>query len=301
MTSTTAAIPPHILPALQLPSPTISPSSSADNLFLYPQPLPRPTSHYLPFSTYSQPTSASTSSSSLSSATLSPTKRSRASTRPSSSDLSSLDSMGFSFKDKDHSRVKLSDIHVVRPGVPAVARVSRRSSSHGRFTLKGIKKKKSLLSLLSLISDATNPSPSSSATVESLYHFSPYNSPVDSAIPRCESPTNEKLGKTHGMRKEDETEEDDYEETDKYIRKNVWLKRHNMQLHPYPLDAPYMQAYDSILLDKSVSFTLFRRIYLICFIFTATDTQTSYYADSTLTAPPASTTTARSHQQLYLI
>lgn len=36
----------------------------------------------------------------------------------------------------------------------------------------------------------------------------------------------------------------------KFIPKSIWAKRHNMKLHPYHQDVPYMQAYDPILLDR---------------------------------------------------
>lgn len=36
----------------------------------------------------------------------------------------------------------------------------------------------------------------------------------------------------------------------KFVPKSIWAKRHNMKLHPYHQDVPYMQAYDPILLDR---------------------------------------------------
>ena len=42
----------------------------------------------------------------------------------------------------------------------------------------------------------------------------------------------------------------DQESSKKFIPKSIWAKRHNMKLHPYPQDGPYMQAYDPILLDR---------------------------------------------------
>jgi hypothetical protein len=44
--------------------------------------------------------------------------------------------------------------------------------------------------------------------------------------------------------------EQDQESSKKFIPKNKWSKRHNMKLHPYHHDVPYMQAYDPILLDR---------------------------------------------------
>lgn len=42
----------------------------------------------------------------------------------------------------------------------------------------------------------------------------------------------------------------DHESSEKFIPKSIWAKRHNMKLHPYHQDVPYMQAYDPILLDR---------------------------------------------------
>jgi hypothetical protein len=42
----------------------------------------------------------------------------------------------------------------------------------------------------------------------------------------------------------------DQESSKKFIPKSIWAKRHNMKLHPYHQDVPYMQAYDPILLDR---------------------------------------------------
>lgn len=42
----------------------------------------------------------------------------------------------------------------------------------------------------------------------------------------------------------------DHESSKKFIPKSIWAKRHNMKLHPYHQDVPYMQAYDPILLDR---------------------------------------------------
>lgn len=42
----------------------------------------------------------------------------------------------------------------------------------------------------------------------------------------------------------------DQESSKMFIPKSTWTKRHNMKLHPYHQDVPYMQAYDPILLDR---------------------------------------------------
>lgn len=42
----------------------------------------------------------------------------------------------------------------------------------------------------------------------------------------------------------------DEEKVDKFQRKNHFLIKSGMKHHPYPDEAPYMQAYDPILLDK---------------------------------------------------
>lgn len=42
----------------------------------------------------------------------------------------------------------------------------------------------------------------------------------------------------------------EHESPERFIPKSIWAKRHNMKLHPYHQDVPYMQAYDPIILDR---------------------------------------------------
>jgi hypothetical protein len=49
---------------------------------------------------------------------------------------------------------------------------------------------------------------------------------------------------------EADTEAHDLDKACKFQPKNHFLTRHGMKHHPYPADAPYMQAYDPVLLDK---------------------------------------------------
>jgi hypothetical protein len=49
---------------------------------------------------------------------------------------------------------------------------------------------------------------------------------------------------------EPDTSTQDEERTDGFQRKTHFLTRQGMKHHPYPHDAPYMQAYDPVLLDK---------------------------------------------------
>lgn len=50
----------------------------------------------------------------------------------------------------------------------------------------------------------------------------------------------------------------DSESTDTFIEMDNWLTRNNTKVHPYIIDAPYMQAYNSVPLQRLVYFIEFR-------------------------------------------
>ncbi|KAF8899220.1 hypothetical protein BD779DRAFT_68171 [Infundibulicybe gibba] len=239
MASTSAA-----RPVSHLPSPPSSASPVADH-FTLSQRRPQVASHYRPFSI------VSSSSNDDSCPPLQRKPRPLSLARPfSSSNLSALATMGFNFKDigggrdKEHSRLrKVSDSHKARPSPLArttsstsVALDRPSSSSGGRFINK-IKKKKSFVSLFT---DVTSNPPG------------PVPPPSGSPNPLVE----EQEEPAPHTKPEQRDEEDDYEVTDRFVRKNIWIKRNSMKLHPYPSEAPYMQAYDPILLEKCVIFCI---------------------------------------------
>ncbi|KAF9469742.1 hypothetical protein BDZ94DRAFT_1231356 [Collybia nuda] len=125
---------------------------------------------------------------------------------------------------------------------PTESGTDRPLSSHGIFTLsksKGLKKKRSLASLLSAASE------SNIITTPVTQSLSLGSSPLGILAPITASPVDEQPN--NGP---DETWKPARRPINNFIRKNTWLKRENMKVHPYPLEAPYMQAYDPILLEN---------------------------------------------------
>jgi hypothetical protein len=45
---------------------------------------------------------------------------------------------------------------------------------------------------------------------------------------------------------------EEIDECDHFVPKNIWAKRYNMKLHPYHEKVAYMQAYDTISLERQV-------------------------------------------------
>lgn len=161
--------------------------------------------------------------------------------------------MGFRLKDKTREKElararTLSDLTATRPPSPSrpipplPINAERPSCSHGRFTLNRVKKK-SLVSILS--AEATTAQPSTSSPTPDMR-----SSPLVNEVSFMSYPIEETADASKVQDEEDE--EDDYGDTDKYVRKNIWVTRHNTKLHPYGSDAPYMQSYDPILLSKYV-------------------------------------------------
>ncbi|KAK0208674.1 hypothetical protein DFS33DRAFT_464431 [Desarmillaria ectypa] len=187
------------------------------------------TSHYRPFSTYYHPGTEEPHY---------PLKRRRSSVFVhSASGLSSFGNMVFKYKDKDSDPP--------RPSSPATR--SRKDSdltTSTRFKIpKTLRKKRSIAA--SLASDvavmphtptlllSTNGSPSSSPA-----------SPTEEKSPRTGSFPADIAGP------EDDDDGEDSAKPPKYRKKNTWSRNdYGVKLHPYPKEAPYMRAYDSIYLD----------------------------------------------------
>lgn len=228
--------------------------SSADTLTPLRPPRSPGSGHYRTYSTYI--------SEDLSEGHPQPRPRRRSIIRPSSS----FSSMGFSFKDrtkevkeiqKEQGRprkmsdsVKTSGNTAVRPLSPlnssATSSTDRPSSIFTLHKPKGLKKKRSLASLLSAASESNIGSTSVTQSTSSPGALG--SSPLGTSTPITASPVDERPNSGgDAVRKPLRKPEN------KFVRKNTWLKRENMKVHPYPLEAPYMQAYDPILLEKCVS------------------------------------------------
>ncbi|KAJ3485484.1 hypothetical protein NLJ89_g11897 [Agrocybe chaxingu] len=98
-----------------------------------------------------------------------------------------------------------------------------------------VKKKRSMVSLFN-----SSESPSSDD--------SPLRSPSLSLSSPQKTEDTPKLSSRKRMLKN--TKQGDIDPAHHFVPKSVWAKRHNMKLHPYQGDAPYMQAYDPILLES---------------------------------------------------
>jgi hypothetical protein len=160
--------------------------------------------------------------------------------------------MGIGFKDKAKANKNLSPIHlhVAEPIEIKICTptqipprhynvLQRPATSSGVIrpasTLHRVKKKRSMTSLFT----ATDPSTSSAVSPLSGHHLlSPLLSPPQT--PNSSASTSKR---TRFL-------DQDHESSKTFIPKSIWAKRHNMKLHPYHQDVPYMQAYDPILLDR---------------------------------------------------
>jgi hypothetical protein len=102
-------------------------------------------------------------------------------------------------------------------------------------------KKLSLASLLSLQSSSDvdeSPSPSSSES----------SSPLSLSISHGDLSVTD--ASSVNSCEDDYLEDDNDERTDRFQEKSYLSTRHGMKLHPYHDEAPYMQAYDPMLLEK---------------------------------------------------
>jgi hypothetical protein len=107
-------------------------------------------------------------------------------------------------------------------------------------SLRRVKKKRSISSLfpsadgevLPLVLDIVTTSPPTSPTTDHLPPVPPLENRKMSVVPEAV------------------VETQDEERVDEFQRKNHFLIKSGMKHHPYTDEAPYMQAYDPILLDK---------------------------------------------------
>ena len=135
--------------------------------------------------------------------------------------------------------------------------IDRPSTSNGLLTLpreKGLKKKRSLSSLLSAASEGSTNTFLSRSTSPSPVYRSPLGtsdslqlSSVDEAIAKDDASANAP---------EEEKRRPKRKPTNNFVQKNTWLRRQNMKVHPYPLEATYMQAYEALQLEKCVAFII---------------------------------------------
>jgi hypothetical protein len=192
----------------------------------------------------------------------------------------SLSGMGFSFKDRKdkekekekghpktvHNPPKAFNTFPGRPGSPLRSATThlqdatdRPSTSNGLFNTfpkeKGLRKKRSLSSLLSAASEV---SPTTSTLPSRSGSSSPYPQPPRSPLGRSNStklsPVDESGAPDNAAIKTgEEKPRPRRRPVNNFVRKNTWLKRQNMKVHPYPLEATYMQAYEPLQLEKCVA------------------------------------------------
>jgi hypothetical protein len=152
---------------------------------------------------------------------------------------------------------KLPDSPLRYATTPPLA-TDRPSTSNGFLTLpkeKGLRKKRSLTSLLTA---ASEDSPTTSALPSRSGSSSPYPQPPRSPLGMSDSaqlsPVDESGAKDDAIIKaREEKPRPRRKPANNFVRKNTWLKRQNMKVHPYPLEATYMQAYEPLQLEKCVS------------------------------------------------
>ncbi|KAF8963841.1 hypothetical protein BDZ97DRAFT_1919373 [Flammula alnicola] len=224
-----------------------------------PSPRPQRRSHYRPFSTlYTESPYIELDDK--------PTRLKRSS---SVGGLQAFPTMGINFIGKDKSKSK-KDSPRLSPNISefgeSVSKVStplklklmkspdlqRPSTSTGltrpspTLELPRLKKKRSMASLFSS-SDSTA---GSGITPESVVAHSPLSGHhVITPPPRSEDAT---AIKTSGTNKAVTFKEHtvDLDAPDIFVPKGIWAKRHNMTLHPYRGEVPYMQAYEPVLLES---------------------------------------------------
>ncbi|KAF8807933.1 hypothetical protein BYT27DRAFT_7256473 [Phlegmacium glaucopus] len=159
--------------------------------------------------------------------------------------------MGIGFKDRAKAKknlspiLQVSDPIEVKPSTPQLPpshykTLQRPTTSSGVIntppTLRHVKRKTSMVHLCSSPSPASGSAPHSSAPHSLL-------SP----------PQSEGLSITKSISKRTrflDQNSADHDSPERFVPKSIWSKRHNMKLHPYHHDVPYMQAYDPILLEN---------------------------------------------------
>jgi len=174
--------------------------------------------------------------------------------------LQAFTHMGIGFKDKAKAKKNLSpplqvpDLIEINPSTPPRFPpphhnvLQRPTTSLGAInptpTLHRVKKKRSMVSLFTAI----DPSPSSA-----FGSVPPLPGPHSLLSP----PQSEDLSITNSISASFskrtrflDQHSDDHDSSEKFVPMSIWAKRHNMKLHPYHHEVPYMQAYDPILLEK---------------------------------------------------
>jgi hypothetical protein len=223
-------------------SPVSLDPSSLDQLTPLRRPRSPVTSHYRPFSIHIAETSSE------------PRRRSIIRSP-------SLSSMGFHFTDKAREKEKAKEREKgkgkerVYPESHLTAIANRPSTSSALFTLpreRGLKKKRSLSSLRSAASESDpDTNTLSSGALTPAFHLhtrSPLATSVLSPVDESNAIDDTTIkgseaGKLRHRRMP----------SNNFVPKNNWLKRQNMKVHPYLLEAPYMQAYEPLQLEKWVS------------------------------------------------
>lgn len=161
-----------------------------------------------------------------------------------------LDLMGL--KDKVPALIRRSSTSKPLPeatdrgSLPAVEKIDSVNSPRlsCRFlsgSLRRSKKKRSISSLFQVVSGDVQP-----IVLDSIP--TPHS---DTDLLSAPVPPVEKKTVSVVLEEEEVTSESQEEvKVDGFQRKNHFLTKSGMKHHPYPEDAPYMQAYDPILLDK---------------------------------------------------
>lgn len=140
--------------------------------------------------------------------------------------------------------------------------IERPSTSSGEMraspTVVQMKKKRSMASLLTFSGDATMAGGSLAGTEPNAGHR---RSPLGARHVIDPLPTSgmERTRKTSDSASNKAVPFDNWEDVQEpqtsqrvFLPKHIWAKRHNMKLHPYHEEIPYMQAYDPILLERCV-------------------------------------------------
>lgn len=180
-----------------------------------------------------------------------PRTRRRPTSASGSSDIHHS-AMGFNIKDRIPARIRKASGS--RPGtpVPEVDNIDENDSpQRNRFltgSLKRVKKKRSISSVFTINGDAAGGNISSPISVgaDELASTPPLNIRRVSVVP------------------EGDAERHVEESPDVFRKRDHFLTRRGMKHHPYPDEAPYMQAYDPILIDKYVEFFVLSALSFDC-------------------------------------
>jgi hypothetical protein len=189
----------------------------------------------------------------------------------SSGGLQALNAMGINLKPKSKKDSPTSpegfaaspiSAPLKSKGKKSPGQVERPSTSSGEMraspTVVQMKKKRSMASLLTFSGDATATGGSLAGTEPNAPHR---RSPLGARHVIDPPPTSgtERTRKTSDSARNKPIPFDNWEDAREpqtsqrvFLSKHVWAKRHNMKLHPYHEEIPYMHAYDPILLERCV-------------------------------------------------